>query len=186
MNIFDILLICASLSMDNMAVAAASACSKKECSLGISFKTALAFSLTGLFFLLLGWWGGSYLKNYIDSWDHWVSFAILAYIGGKMLISSFKKEETSTCNIIKLKVLLFLAVATNIDVFAIGLTLAFYKVCLPLVMLLLGSFIVCFTMGGFFMGKKMGQILGKKAEFLGGAVLILIGLKILLQGLFSV
>lgn len=186
MNIFDILLISVSLSMDNMAVAAASACSKKACSFHLAFKTALTFCLVGLICLLLGWYGGSYLKNYIDSWDHWLSFVILAYIGGKMIISSLKKEESSSCDITKNRVLFVLAIATNIDVFAIGLTLAFYKVFLPLVMFLLGSFIICFTMGGFFMGKKMGKIFGRKAELFGGAILILIGVKILLQGIFAV
>lgn len=188
MGFFDILLISIGLSMDNMAVAAASSCYGKAYSLKISIKVAFLFSLTGLVCLLLGWFGGSYLEKYISAWDHWVSFFILIYIGGKMFLNFFKAEEVNTCtyNLLQTKTLIMLALATNIDVFAIGLTLAFYQTSLPLVLAVLSVCIVIFTMLGFFMGKKMGIILGKKAGFIGGLILIIIAVKILLKGLFSV
>lgn len=188
MGFFDILLISIGLSMDNMAVAAASSCGSANYPLKISLKVAFTFCLTGLICLLLGWFGGSYLEKYISAWDHWLSFFILVYIGGKMVLNFFKKEESSACsyNLLKTKTLVMLALATNIDVFAIGLTLAFYQPSLVLVLFVLSSCIICFTLLGFFMGKKMGSIFGKKAEFVGGVILLIIAFKILIQGMLSV
>lgn len=184
MSILDILLISIGLSMDNMAVAAASSCGSKDYPLKISIKVAVSFCLVGLLCLLLGWFGGTYLEKYIASWDHWVSFFILAYIGSKMVLSFLKTEQNFaySYNLLKTKTLVLLALATNIDVFAIGLTLAFYKTSLVLVLSVLSFCIILFTLFGFFMGKKMGSFFGKKAEVIGGVILIIIAVKILLQG----
>ncbi len=185
MGFFDILLISVGLSMDNMAVAAASSCGSKSYPLKVSIKVALSFCLTGIICMLLGWFGGAYLEKYISAWDHWVSFFILVYIGVKMVLNFFKTEQTATYNLLKTKTLFMLALATNIDVFAIGLTLAFYQTSLPSVLAVLSICIVAFTLFGFFMGKKMGAFFGKKAELIGGVILIVIALKILLEGIIS-
>ena len=185
MGILDILLISIGLSMDNMAVAAASSCGSTAYPLKASIKVAISFCWVGLICLLLGWFGGTYLEKYISSWDHWVSFFILTYIGSKMILSFLKKSSVCSCNLLKTKNILMLALATNIDVFAIGLTLAFYKASLTLVLLILSFCIVFFTLFGFFMGKKMGSFFGKKAEFIGGIILIIIAVKILLQGFWG-
>lgn len=185
MGFFDILLISIGLSMDNMAVAAASSCGSKNYPFKISIKVAFTFCLTGLICLLLGWFGGTYLESYISSWDHWVSFLILVYIGGKMVLNFFKTEQTATYDLLKTKTLVMLALATNIDVFAIGLTLAFYQPALALVLLVLSICIIIFTLLGFFMGRKMGVLFGKKAELIGGVILIIIATKILIQGIIS-
>jgi putative Mn2+ efflux pump MntP len=189
MNIFDVLFICIGLSMDNMAVAAASSCRGKYYPLKTNFKVASVFCLTGIICLLLGWFGGLYLEKYISFWDHWVSFFILLYIGGKMVLSFLKPEETAefrTYDLTKIKTLVMLALATNIDVFAIGLTLSFYKVSLLLVLAVLTLCVCLFTLLGFTLGKKLGILFGKKAELIGGIILIIIGFKILIQGLLSV
>ena len=188
MNIFDIFLICIGLSMDNMAVAIAGSCTAKEVSLKYNYKVALIFCLTGLIFLLLGWYGGLYLEKYINLWDHWVSFFILLYIGGKMILNFFKEQDLSDnyYDFNKASTLFILALATNIDVFAVGLTLSFYKVSLVFISLFLSFCIIGWTLFGFFAGRKMGLMFGKKATLLGGGILIFIGLKILLQGIFSV
>jgi len=187
MNIFDILLICMGLSMDNLAVAIAGSCGTNKFSIKTDIKVSLIFCLTGLICLLLGWFGGVHLEVYISAWDHWASFFILGYIGGKMILTFLKSPKLNYCSydITKTKTLIILALATNIDVFAIGLTLAFYKVNLALVISILTVSIIFFTMIGFFAGKKVGFALGRKAELLGGAILILIGLKILIQGLIA-
>lgn len=188
MNIFDILLICIGLSMDNMAVAIAGSCTAKAVPSKHKYKVALIFCLTGLICLLLGWYGGLYLEKYINLWDHWASFFILGYIGGKMILNFFKtKDFSANCyDLSKAKTLFLLALATNIDVFAIGLTLSFYKVSLIFIAVFLSFCILCFTLIGFFAGKKLGLVFGKKAELIGGVLLIFIGFKILIQGLLSV
>ena len=187
MNIFDILLISVGLSMDNMAVAIASSCGNKKDSAGKKYKVALTFCLTGVVCLLLGWYGGVHLEKYIQAWDHWVSFFVLLYIGGKMVLNFIKGEESpnASCDFSKIKTLFIMALATNIDVFAIGLTLSFYKVSLAFVLFCLSVCIILFTLLGFSMGKKMGLVFGKRAELFGGIILIVIGLKILIQGVLS-
>ena len=187
MNIFDILLISVGLSMDNMAVAIASSCGDKKDSYSKKYKVALTFCLTGIVCLLLGWYGGVHLEKYIQSWDHWVSFFILLYIGGKMVFNFIKGEESpnTSCDFSEIKTLFIMALATNIDVFAIGLTLSFYRVSLAFILFCLSFCIILFTLLGFSMGKKMGIIFGKRAELLGGIILIIIGLKILVQGVLS-
>lgn len=187
MGFFDILLVSIGLSMDNMAVAAASSCYGKAYSLKMSIKVAFLFSLTGLVCLLLGWFGGSCLEKYILSWDYCFSFFVLGYIGVKMVLNFFKTSQEATCyNLFKTKTLAGLALATNLDVFALGLTLSFYSLPLFWVSIILSLCIIVFTLLGFFMGKKMGVILGKKAEFIGGLILIIIAIKILLKGFFGV
>lgn len=186
MAFFDILLISIGLSMDNMAVAAASSCGSKNYSFKISIKVAVSFCLTGLICLLLGFFGGTYLEKYISSWDHWASFLILVYIGGKMVLNFFKPSQVACYDLLKTKTLIGLALATNIDVFAISLTLAFYQTSLSLVLAILSICIIIFTLMGFFMGRKMGAIFGKKADLMGGIILIVIGTKILIQGFLSV
>ncbi len=185
MGFLDILLISIGLSMDNMAVAAASACGSTDYSFKSSLKVAVSFCLTGLICLLLGWFGGTYLEKYISSWDHWVSFLILVYIGGKMVLNFFKPSQVVCYDLLKTKTLIGLALATNIDVFAIGLTLAFYQTSLALVLAVLSVCIIVFTLLGFFMGKKMGSLFGKKAELIGGVILLIIAIKILIQGIIS-
>ena len=189
MHIFDILLICVGLSMDNMAVAAASSCGKTVYPLKISFKVALVFCMTGIICMLAGWFGGHYLDRYIGYWDHWISFFVLLFIGGKMILNFFKSKDMENCsvyNLTRTTTLLILAIATNIDVFAIGLTLSFYQISLVIVLSFLILCVCSFTLFGFILGRKLGILFGKRAELVGGLILVSIGIKILTQGLLSV
>lgn len=187
MYFFEVVLISAALSVDNMAVAAASSVSSKNNRKILMFKEMAAFSLMGLLFLSVGWVGGKGLYNYIHSWDHWLSFILLAYIGGKMIKNSFAcaAQAQSGCviyNFSSLKTLLFLAFATNLDVLAVGISLSFSKAKLWLVMLVLLFFISSATALGVAAGRRFGDKFGSRAEALGGIVLVFIGLKILFGG----
>ena len=175
------------LSMDNMAVAAASACGgKNNAPLRHVAKVALLFCCVGLVFLTTGFLGGVKLQKLISSWDHWLAFLLLFYIGAKMIKESFANEpEAKACekyNMTNFKTLLLLALATNIDVLAAGISLAFYRVRLPQVLAILGVCIVTATSLGFTIGQKLGSYFGKRVEFLGGATLIVLSLKILISG----
>ena len=103
-----------------------------------------------------------------------------------MVLNFFKPSQVACYDLLKTKTLIGLALATNIDVFAISLTLAFYQTSLALVLAILSICIIIFTLMGFFMGRKMGAIFGKKADLMGGIILIVIGTKILIQGFLSV
>jgi len=132
---------------------------------------------------LIGWALGKQFEKYIVSYDHWVAFMLLALIGGKMLLEAVKKDESDEqCKfVLDYKELLGLGLATSIDALAVGVTFAFLKVSiLPAVAIIgLTTFVISFI--GVALGHKVGSRFRKGAEFAGGAVLILIGLKILLE-----
>lgn len=173
--------------MDNMAVAAASACGGKN---RLNFRhmasVSLMFCTVGMVFLAAGFFGGTKLQRFIENWDHWLAFFLLFYIGAKMIKESFTdKAEDNVCknyDMSHFKTLLLLAVATNIDVFAAGVSLAFYKVTLPIVAVILFCCVAAATLFGFTAGQKLGAYFGKRVEFLGGATLIFLSFKILITG----
>lgn len=132
---------------------------------------------------LIGYYLGSVFSHIITTYDHWIAFILLAIIGGNMIKESLDKDEEKADASMSVKSMFLLAVATSIDALAVGVTFAFLDVnIIPAV-----SFIGIITFICSALGVKIGSIFGtkykSKAEFFGGAVLIIIGLKILLEGL---
>lgn len=132
---------------------------------------------------LIGYYLGSVFSHIITTYDHWIAFVLLAIIGGNMIKESLDKDEEKADASMSVKSMFLLAVATSIDALAVGVTFAFLDVnIIPAV-----SFIGIITFICSALGVKIGSIFGtkykSKAEFFGGAVLIIIGLKILLEGL---
>lgn len=138
---------------------------------------------------LIGWLLGSQFVQYISKFDHWIAFALLAFIGVKMAIESFKHEEEECCKCdskLNLKELVVLAIATSIDALAVGITFALYPDIniLPSISIIgIVTFIIC--AGGVVIGHKFGAKFKSKAELLGGIVLVIIGLKLLIEGLLE-
>jgi putative Mn2+ efflux pump MntP len=138
---------------------------------------------------LIGWLLGSQFVQYISKFDHWIAFALLAFIGVKMAIESFKHEEEDCCKCdskLNLKELVVLAIATSIDALAVGITFALYPDIniLPSISIIgIVTFIIC--AGGVVIGHKFGAKFKSKAELLGGIVLVIIGLKLLIEGLLE-
>lgn len=183
MPFWEILLICLSLSLDNFAVSASAGCDGKDLPFTRILKIVFTFVGIGATCLLLGFYGGKGLGKIIGAYDHWAAFFILAYIGTKMVLSIFKKENTTRpCSLISFKIIMIMALATNIDVLAVGISLALYKVNILLVLSTLCVCIATATAAGVLVGTMLGNKLGTKAEFLGGLVLLAISIKILLQG----
>lgn len=131
---------------------------------------------------LLGWWAGSSILEYIEEYDHWIAFGLLAFIGGKMIWESLHEKEQST-DITKWRYLLFLSVATSLDALAVGISFAVLKVNLAAASITIGIVAFIISITGFFAGKKIGELVGKRAEIIGGVILIIIGLRILLEHL---
>lgn len=183
MSTLEVFFISLSLSIDNMAVATASGCSGKKHGILQIAKVAAAFALTGIICFIAGWFGGRNLETFIKDWDHWVAFALLGYIGFKMARQAFSKEEDKCYDITKPSTLFTMALATNIDVLAVGVSLALYNVSLPLVLSILTLCIISATALGFTLGRKLSGKLGKKMELAGGLVLIVLSFKILIEGL---
>lgn len=186
MGFVELFLIGVGLSMDAFAVSICKGLNMKK----INYKHAL---IIGGFFggfqalmPLLGWALGSQFEQYIESVDHWIAFILLAFIGGKMVYESIKggddDEESSHQDKLDIKELFMLAVATSIDALAVGVTFAFLEVSILPSITLIGITTFVISVGGVVIGNRFGSKYKNKAEIAGGIILILIGLKILLEG----
>jgi putative Mn2+ efflux pump MntP len=133
---------------------------------------------------LLGWLAGRAFVNIIGGYDHWVAFALLTVVGCRAIWESFhpEKEEKKT-DFTKGWMLLTLSFATSVDAFAVGLSFAFLKVNIVTAGLLIGITTFLVSILGFALGRKIGDYAGKRAELVGGLILIAIGLQILLTHL---
>lgn len=189
MGFAELLLIGIGLSMDAFAV---SVCK----GLGMKKPDKLGAVIIALFFggfqaimPLIGWTLGRQFEGYITAFDHWISFALLSFIGGKMLYETLgdKEQEISVKFCLNIKELFALAVATSIDALAIGVTLAFLRVKIIQSVVVIGVTTFIISLIGIYIGYKFGSKFEKKAEIAGGIILILIGLKILLEhlGIFT-
>ena len=136
---------------------------------------------------LIGWALGSQLADLITPIDHWIAFALLAFVGGKMLWDAFHEDDGEDGEAkdakLDLKELLMLAIATSIDALAVGITFAFLQVAIVLSVIIIGvtTFVLSFV--GVAVGHFFGARFEKPATIAGGVVLILIGAKILLEHL---
>ena len=155
----------------------------KKINLSIATKIAFLFGLFQAVMPLIGWLFGMNFELYIRSIDHWIAVFLLSFLGIKMIVEAIKDDDNDNSTYLDNKELIILSIATSIDALAVGVTFAFLKVqIVPAV-----SFIGCVTFVCSAIGVKIGSIFGykyrSKAEFCGGVILILIGLKILLNGL---
>lgn len=182
MNILELFILAVGLSMDAFAV---SIC--KGLSLGKIQKKHMA--IAGAWFggfqalmPLIGYFAGRFFAEKLTHYDHWVAFILLLFIGGSMIKESLCEEEESN-DAMDIKTMFLLAVATSIDALAVGVTFAFLKVAILPAVVFIG--VVTFVCSA--VGIKIGSIFGtkykSKAELCGGIILILIGLKILLEGI---
>ena len=134
---------------------------------------------------LLGYVLAKSFADKISTYDHWIAFVLLAYIGGKMILDSFKNDEEENCEekLLDFKTMLTLAVATSIDALAIGVSFAFLRVQIIPASLLIGFTTFTLSILGVKIGNVFGSKFKSKAEFTGGAILIIIGIKTLLEHL---
>ncbi len=180
MGIVELLLIAIGLSMDAFAVAICKGLKMPKLNYNQAFVIALFFGGFQAFMPLLGWFLSKNFEVYITNVDHWIAFVLLALIGGKMVYESFKDEDESGDGF-DLKELFFLAIATSIDALAVGITFAFLKVEIFSSVTIIGITTFLFSLAGVGIGHKFGAKFEKKAELAGGIILILIGLKVLLE-----
>ena len=186
MNIFLVLSIALALAMDAFAVSVGISLQRKGLSKSQVFRLAFGFGCFQFLMPLLGWLVGQTVIDSIKSIDHWVAFGLLSVIGAKMIFESFK-SETSNSNQEKDPtkgfVLLLLSVATSIDALAVGLSFAVLDLPVLVPVLIIGIVAFIMTIIGTKVAHLFGRLLGKRAELIGGCVLILIGIKILFDHL---
>ena len=182
MNIVDILVIGAGLSMDAFAVSVCKGLAMKKMDIKKALVCSLYFGVFQALMPLIGFLLGSGFKNVVSSIDHWIAFVLLGIIGINMI------KEAKSCDVVNdsmdVKTMFTLAVATSIDALAIGVTFAFLKVSIIPAVSIIGliTFVCCFI--GVKLGSAFGEKLKSKAEIMGGVMLILIGTKILIEHLF--
>ena len=183
MGILEILLISVGLAMDSFAVAVCKGLSMKK----MNWKKA---AIIGLYFggfqalmPLIGFLLGVTFQDLVTAIDHWIAFALLGFIGGNMIKEAFDKDSENCNDNIDFKTMVVLAVATSIDALAVGITFAFLKVNIVIALLMIGIIAFSLSVIGVKIGNKFGDKYEKKAELAGGIILVLMGLKILLEHL---
>jgi manganese efflux pump family protein len=185
MQILQVILIALGLSADCFAVALAASCTNKNLTRFQVARVSFSFGIFQALMPLIGWAIGRTLFDIIANFDHWVAFAMLAFVGGKMLWESFhtEKEDEKKVDVSKGLMLLTLSVATSLDALAVGLALAFEDINIWLAAGIIGVTAITISGIGFLIGRKVSGLLGKRAETVGGLVLIGIGIRILLTHL---
>ncbi|AVQ38732.1 manganese efflux pump MntP [Clostridium botulinum] len=192
MDLVSIILISIGLSMDAFAVSITNGAMISKVTVSEGIRIGLFFGGFQALMPLVGWSVGIKFESYIAALDHWIALILLSIIGGKMIYDSVKESKDHKDEIacdysegekkcLNNKTLTFLAIATSIDALAVGVSFAFLKVSIISTISIIGiiTFVICFI--GVMIGKKCGELLKKRAEILGGIVLIFIGIKIFIE-----
>ena len=182
MSFPSILVIAIGLGMDAFSVAIGVGASYRVISFGPVLRLSFFFGLFQVLMPIAGWFAGVSVASIIAGYDHWVAFGLLAFVGGKMILESFNEEaKVHTTDPTKGFTLIILSVATSIDALAVGLSFAFLKIPVFYPSLIIGIVAFFMTMAGMFFGEKLGKVVGRKVEILGGLILIGIGVKIVIE-----
>lgn len=183
----EFLLIGIGLSMDAFAVSICKGLAMRK----VNKKQALVI---GLFFggfqalmPFIGWALGIQFQSYITNIDHWIAFVLLVFIGGKMIVEAVKPEEEEAVEVmdqpLDIKEMFLLAIATSIDALAVGVTFAFLDYPIVEAISIIGVTTFVISTGGVYVGNFFGSRYKNKAELAGGLILVLLGVKILLEHL---
>jgi putative Mn2+ efflux pump MntP len=180
-----VVLIAVGLAIDAFAVSIANG-------MGIATNRRRSALLTATFFggfqmlmPAIGWTIGLTLAGFIAGIDHWIAFGLLAFIGAKMIYDGAKKEEEKAAADLKLHSLLILAIATSIDALMVGFSFAFLQTSILEPIIVIGAVTFGLSFVGFYFGSGLGKHFGHRIKIVGGLVLILIGLRILLEHLLA-
>ena len=191
MSFWDILLLSVALAMDCFTVSIVSGVILVRYWWRYIIRLSILFGLFQALMPLLGWLGTTWLAEYIEAYDHWVAFGMLAFLGGRMIRDAFRPEEEHHFDPKSWWTGIVLAVATSIDALAVGISLAMTgyehigQLTMPLVIIGLGSFL--FSIVGHLLGLRFGASIRRRLrpELLGGIILIGIGVKILMTHLLN-
>lgn len=185
MGILELILIAIGLSMDAFAVAVCQGLGMDRLNYKKSVMVALYFGVFQALMPVIGWLLGVKFERYIVSIDHWIAFALLSIIGIQMIMESRKIEDIKISKdySINHKELLLLAIATSIDALTVGITFAFLNVSIIQSVIIIGISTFILSILGVVIGNRFGLKYKNKAECIGGIILILIGLKVLLEHL---
>jgi len=180
----EVIILALALSMDAFAVSIGLGIKNKKTLKSLALTAGLYFGIFQALMPFIGYLGGIGLKDIIGGYDYWIAFILLLIIGGKMIFEAFGENIEEEIKKISHKILLTLAIATSIDAMAAGFSLHLFNLNVYLSLFIIGFITFIFSVLGVYLGSKGGAKYESKAEIFGGIVLIIIGLKILLQNLF--
>lgn len=184
MSVIELLLLAVGLSMDAFAVSVCKGLSLKQAGLRAGVLCGTWFGGFQALMPLLGFYLGSLFAGAIESYDHWIAFGLLGFIGANMLKDAFEDKEEAADADLSVKAMFLMAVATSIDALAVGISLAMAgDVNIFFAVLLIGVITFLLSVAGVKIGSVFGSRYEKKAQIAGGCILILLGLKILLEHL---
>ncbi|WP_024531225.1 manganese efflux pump MntP [Serratia fonticola] len=184
MNLSATLILAFGMSMDAFAASIGKGATLHQPRFREAIRTGLIFGIIEAITPLIGWGIGLFASQYIMEWDHWVAFSLLFILGTRMIVEGGKnKPEEEKVNRHGFWVLVATAIATSLDAMAIGVGLAFLQVNILHTAMAIGMATMIMATLGMMVGRFIGPLLGKRAEILGGVVLIGIGFNILLEHL---
>ena len=178
----NLVLISISLAIDCLAVSIAGGATATKPKITNAIKVGLSFGFFQAIMPLIGWAIGFSFRSLIENVDHWIAFSLLLIIGIKMLYEAFKKSpQNNKTDITRIPTLLLLSIATSIDALVVGISLSILNISIYLSILIIGLFAFTFSVSGYYLGYRIGKIIGNKVEVIGGIILIGIGIKILIE-----
>jgi len=182
MNFLVVLAVALALAMDAFAVSVGVSLIHKGLTRGQALRLSFHFGLFQFIMPILGWVAGRNILKLIEKYDHWVAAGLLVFIGGRMILDSFRRGDhlaKKSSDQTKGFSLIMLSVATSLDALAVGLSLAALHVPIIYPAAIIGAVAFLVTVSGAIIGPGLGRLIGKRAEFAGGLVLVLIAVKIL-------
>lgn len=185
MSIIEIILLAIGLSMDSLAVSVTGGAMIRQCTICNMVKIGSFMGITQAAMTVVGYLAGIGFQTYITTFDHWIAFILLLYLGSKMIYdSSQEKDEECKTNPLCNKTLFGLAIATSIDALAIGISLAILKSDIVIQASLIGIVTFLMSVSGVYFGSRFGRKVDLKLDMIGGLILIGIGIKILIEHVF--
>ncbi|MDE5619397.1 MAG: manganese efflux pump MntP family protein [Ruminococcus sp.] len=184
MNTAELLLLSAGLAADAFSASVCEGLKMKKINLSGAFLTSLFFGVFQALMPLGGYFLGKRFSDVTARFDHWIAFILLGIIGGKMLVESFGNENTEDAVYrINIRELTLLSVATSIDAMAVGIVFSAQNSDIVFSVSVIGIVTFLLSLVGVIIGNRFGSRYGKKAGIVGGVVLIMIGVKLFLEGI---
>ena len=178
----ELVLIAIALAMDSVAVSIASGSKYKDINFYTIIKIALFFGFFQGLMPLIGYFTGGLFASFVDSIDHYIAFIILVFLGYKMIKEAMEDNFEEEVKNLENKTLLILAIATSIDALAIGITFSFQSINIVYAASLIAIITAVLCIFAVYLGRYLGGYLESKSEYLGGIILIVLGFKILIEG----
>lgn len=188
MNPISLILLSFAMSTDAFAAAIGKGSSLHKPRLSEALRTGLIFGVIEAITPVIGWFIGQAASQFVEAWDHWLAFGLLAALGAHMIYAGLKpeREEAPKATQHSFWLLALTAVATSIDALAVGIGLAFVDVNIMVAAAAIGLATMTMVTIGTMLGRVLGEVVGKRAEIIGGVVLIIVGATILYEHLGAV